>query len=348
MESDRIVKERRANRWLAWAGAALGIAGLAWVLRGFDLQRFLATIAGADLRFVLLVPVVVLVEQLVRAWKWRQLLWPLRAVGTASLFGAIMAGYLLAVLIPFGFGTIARSWLVARRERLRLAAVLATVALDRLSDGVVFVALVPLALLGTAFPDPTGGVRAGLAWGGLSSFVLFAASIAALDLFRRQAARPGPLVGRIARRLPARAARPLARLAASFVEGVNWPGQPWRGAGIVAASVAIKLFATLQMAVAGLAFGVTLRPAEYLFVMVFLGFLAILGHFLRLAGGFVIGAVFALRLLGVPEEEALAMALVVQAANLLAVAGVGALALWSQGVALSEARRAARQADLAP
>jgi len=83
---------------------------------------------------------------------------------------------------------------------------------------------------------------------------------------------------------------------------------------------------------------VSLRPAEYLFVMVFLGFLVILGHFLRLAGGFIIAAVFALRLFGVPEEEALAMALAIQAMNILCVAGVGAVAFWGQGIVLSEVR----------
>jgi hypothetical protein len=43
-------------------------------------------------------------------------------------------------------------------------------------------------------------------------------------------------------------------------------------------------------------------------------------------------------LLGVPEEQALAMVLVVEAANLLSVAGIGAVALWSQGVAISDMR----------
>jgi hypothetical protein len=36
------------------------------------------------------------------------------------------------------------------------------------------------------------------------------------------------------------------------------------------ASIVIKLFAAMQMLAAGLAFGVMLRPAEYLFVMIFL------------------------------------------------------------------------------
>ena len=79
--------------------------------------------------------------------------------------------------------------------------------------------------------------------------------------------------------------------------------------------------------------------------MVFLGFLVIAGHFARIAGGFILGAVFVLTRLGVPEEEALAMALIVQASNLLSVAGIGALALWLQGIALADLSSGAKRAS---
>jgi glycosyltransferase 2 family protein len=280
------------------------------------------------------------VEQLIRAWKWRQILWPLRAISTLRLFGAIMAGYLLATIIPFGFGTIARAWLVAHRGNLKVTAVLASVALDRLTDGLVFVCLVPIAVLGTTFDDPSGAIRTGLAWGGASSLVLFVLLILGLEYYRRQTTSPGPLLKRIGNRLPSFVGEPVRRLAASFGEGINWPQDRWRGVGIAVASLAMKLLAAGQLLAAGLMFDVALHPAQYLFVMVFLGFLVILGHFLRLAGGFIIGAVFALRLLGVPDDEALAIALVIQAANVLSVAGVGALALSAQGIALPEVAKA--------
>ena len=335
------VANRKWQRWLPWVGALLGIAALTWVLRKFDLDRFLATVAKADWRFIIAVPLVVIAEQIVRGWKWRQLLWPVRAIGTAYLFGAIMAGYLLAALVPFGFGTIARSWLVARREQLKLTSVLATVAMDRLSDGILFVCLIPAVLLFATFPDP-GGIRAGLLWGGLGTLLFFGLVSVCLGLYRQQASAPALWLTKFLARLPAGLTAPVRRVAASFAEGINWP-PGWRGAAVVAATAVMKLLAATQFLWAGLAFGVLLRPAEYLFVMVFIGFLVVLGHFARVAGSFIIGALFVLNVLGVQSEEALAMVLVVEAANLLSVAVVGALALWSQGVALSDVRAAARR-----
>ncbi|MBA3520197.1 MAG: flippase-like domain-containing protein [Rhizobiales bacterium] len=336
--TDLVAASRNRRRWLPWVGGLLGIAALAWVLRGFDLDRFLAVLAGADARFVALVPLAIMGEQFVRAWKWRQLLSPLRPVPTLYLFGAIMAGYLLAILVPFGFGTVARSWLVARRENLKLVSVLATVALDRLTDGIVFACLVPVALISVAFPDPTGGVRAGLIWGGAGSFVLFALALAALIAYRRGALSADGRLAQLLGRLPARAAEPARRLAAAFAEGLAWPRETWRGIGIVLASLAIKLIAATHFLWASLALGVALEPGQYLFLLVFLGFLIILGHFARVAGSFVIGAVFALGLFGVEEEKALAMVLIVEAANLLSIAAIGAIALWAQGVAVGELR----------
>ena len=221
-----------------------------------------------------------------------------------------------------------------------MSSVLATVALDRLTDGVVFALLVAVALLLVVFPDPTGGIRAGLAWGAAGSLVLFVLVLLSLMVYKRGASRAdGRLVGLILR-LPAPMVGPVQRVTASFATGIVWPCELGRGLGIVLASVAIKLIAATHLMWAGLAMDAGLLPAQYLFVMVFLGFLVILGHFARITGSFVIGGIFALGLFGVSEERALAMLLVVQGASLLSVASIGAFALWRQGVALSELRTA--------
>ena len=321
------------QRWWRWFGALLGAAILVWVLRRFDLDRFRAILVQADLRYLVLLPLAIIGEQWVRAWKWRQLLYPIRPIGTLRLFGAIMAGYLTGLLVPFGFASLTRSWLVARREGLPTSAVLATVALDRLTDGVVFALLVPLALALVVFPDPNGDIRAGLSWGAAGSLVLCVLLLLALAAYRSGVLRPGLLD-----RLPERLAGPVRRAAAGFASGIVCPRQPWRGLGIAISSIVIKLIAATHFLWVGLALGAALQPAQYLFVMVFLGFLVILGYFARVAGSFVIGAVFVLGLFGVAEERALAMVLTVETTSLLSVAGFGAFALWRQGVALADLR----------
>lgn len=336
----------RRGRWWPWIGAIVGLAALAWVLRRLDLERFRADLARADIRFILVVPLAVVAEQWVRAWKWRQLLHPIRpAIDTLHLLGAIMAGYLINMLAPFGFSALVRSWIVARREGLTTSGVLATAAIDRLTDGIVFALLVPAALVLVAFPDPAGDLRAGLAWAAFGSLALFILLLFALVLYKRDTLDPGGRVLRLAGQLPPRFARPVERVSISFAQGIVWPHELWRGVGIAVASVAIKGIAATHFLWAGLAFGVALRPGEYLFLMVFLGFVAILGRFARIPGSFIVAAIFALGLFGVGEATALALVLVVQAASLLSVATIGALALWRQGVALADLCTAGREHD---
>ena len=326
------------RHWWTATGLIIAVPALAWVLWRVDFDRLLRVIADADIVYLLLLPPIIAGEQLIRAWKWRQLLLGVRRIGILRLFVAIMAGFFATVVIPLGVSPLVRSWLVARRESLTVAAVLATTAIDRMVDGVVFCGFVAAALLFAAAPDPDGTIRLGLMVAGGGSLALFALLLALLAHFKTDVAREGNPLMAIIGRLPPRLAEPAQRFLRAFATGILWPRSPWRGAGILLASVVMKTTAITHFLWAGLAFGVALRPQDYLFLMVFLGFVHILVHFTRIPGGGILGAVFALDLLGVDDEQALAMALMVQAAAMLTVTGIGALAFWRSGVTLDDLR----------
>ena len=77
----RIATRLNLRKW-RWLGAASGLVLLAWVLRDLDPSRFLAILAKAEIWPLLLLPAATVLEQLLRAFKWRQMLYPLRPVGT--------------------------------------------------------------------------------------------------------------------------------------------------------------------------------------------------------------------------------------------------------------------------
>lgn len=328
----------RWQRWWSVLGALVGLGAVVWVVGRVDHERLGDAVMGADLVPLAMVPLAVAAEQLVRAWKWRQILHDIRPVRTLRLFGAVMAGYFATTLIPLGISPLVRSWLVARLEGLKMSAVLATAAIERLVDGVVFTGFVALALALVAFPDPSGAIRLGLLLGGGGGLVGFSLALYGLARFKGRAADPAGWPARLAGRLPLRFSGPVLAVLQSFAKGVAWPRQRWRGVAVVLASVTMKLVSLTHFFWAGLGFGVVLGLADYVFLMVFLGFLLILSRLARVPGGFLLGAVFALDLVGVPEEQALAMVLVVQTAVILTVSGVGAFALWRSGLALGDLR----------
>lgn len=321
-------------------GLTIGLAVLAWIFWRIDYGRLREILIKADIVYLIAVPAAIAAELVVRGWKWRQLLYEIRPIGVFRLFGATLVGYLANVIVPLGISPIVRSWLIARLERLKMSAVLATVIIDRFIDGVVFVGFVVLVLGFAAFPDPSGNIRTGLVIGGAANLVLFSTLLYALARYRRSAQRDAGFVLRCLRRLPKRYAASATAIAISFAEGIVWPKQRWRGAGIVVSSIVIKLIAITHFVWAGLAFDVLLEPADYVFLVVFLGFLIILSRFARIPGGFILGAIFALNLLGVEKETALAMTLLVHFSTLLVLALGGGLAMWRNGFTLADLRRA--------
>jgi cytochrome c553 len=76
--------------------------------------------------WLLVLGATILLEQWLRGWKWRQILFDLKPISRARLLGAILAGYGVAILVPLGISPLVRSWLIARLEGLRMATVLVT------------------------------------------------------------------------------------------------------------------------------------------------------------------------------------------------------------------------------
>ncbi len=341
-------KKKKKLGWWAVGGAVGCILILGWILWRIDVDRLRQVVVEADSRYIFIILFTLAAEQLLRGWKWRQLLFQIKPIPTLRLFGAIMAGYFANIVIPLGISPLVRSWLVARQENLRVGTVLATAAIDRLVDGVVFAGFVALALGFTTFPDPDGNLRTGLMVGGLGSLVLFAFILFALARWKQKKNYHDNwtirFVGLFADRLTA----PLGRFLGSFNAGIVWPEKIWRSTGIIFASIGIKLIATTHFLWAGLAFGVVLRPAEYVFLLVFLGFLIILTRAARVPGGFLVGGVFALDLLNVAEEQALAMVLLVHFATLITVSCIGAFTFWRNGIAITDLRSFRENSDKHP
>lgn len=327
------------HRWLTWLGAAVGLALIAFLAWRLDWRQFAQVLRSARLEFVVATFLAITLEQLLRAWKWRQLLHPLCRSGAFRLFGATMAGYLANLLMPLGLSPFVRSWLVARQQQIPMSSVLATVAIDRLIDGLVFASIVVFVVVAAIIPDPNGSIGLGLLLGAGGSA---AAIVIVFILFARHKRRSATGVGFVlglADRLPARFTVRARSLAVAFADGIVWPRERWRGSAIVLSSIVIKLLAASHLFWAGLAFGVLLDPLVYLALLAILGFIVILAHMARVPAGFVVGAVFALDLFGVGNAAALAMITVVMATNMLVVAVFGSWGLWVHGVGLRDLGR---------
>ena len=319
-------------------GAALAIAALSWLYQGIDLKKFMSAVATANWAWLIVLAGTILLEQLTRGWKWRQILFDLKPISSLRLFGAILAGYGVAVLIPLGISPLVRSWLIARLEDLRFACVLVTSAIERFLDGIVFALFATLVAIIGQIPEVEGDVRTGLAVAGGLNLLLFAALLYLLFAGRSPLNRQDARLSRCIDWLAAKGGARLEGLRAAIQEGIIWPRDRRRQIGAVVASVMMKIISATHFLWAGLAVGIVLRPFDYLFLMIFAGFALVLARFIRVPGGFVIGSGFALKLLDVPDEQALAMILFNHIISIVLMVGLGLLFLWRSGIDIREAR----------
>jgi len=321
---------------LSWALGAAGLAVFAWVLWRIDYEAFLNAVANASGAFVALVSVAILFEQWVGAAKWRLLLAELGSTRLSRVFAANMAASLANYVVPVAGSPIVRSWLVARCERLPFASVLATIAVDRLVDGAAFLAFAAAAIVLVAMPQSGESLRTGLIAGAAGSAAILAVLVALLAAFRRTVRTGGTGARRLITWVPARLRERAHGILDALVQGTGWPRSPARAAAIVLLALCVKALAVTHLLWAGLALGVWLGIAQYVLLMVLLGFVHVLARFVQIPGGWLLAATFLLELFGVDRERALAMALIVQVSAIVSVTAAGAAALAWFGAELRE------------
>lgn len=209
--------------WKAIAGLLLGAALLAFSLRGVDLGAVLAEIRRADPWLFLASIAFATAPILVRAWRWKSLLEPVRKdTSFQARFRATAIGFMANNVLPARIGEFARAYAFSKMEPVPVVASVASLVVERLFDGVVVVTLllVPMAMPG--FPaveslgrqDPRAAATTMIA-------ILGAILLVALAMVLRPRAvlRVSETVSN--RVLPARFRAPVLRALEGFVGGLG-------------------------------------------------------------------------------------------------------------------------------
>ena len=320
-------------RWIVpLVGAGLALSAIFYLYRGLDFGRLLIELQNTKFRWIVMLAAAILLEQLVQGWKWRQLLFEIKPISSWRLMGAFLSGYGANVMVPIGVSPLVRSWLVARLESLRIASVLVTTATSRFVDGIVFAIIAGIVAMSGQIPNLEGNLQAGLAAAGALNLAIFSTILWMLFTSRVRFSDDASIISRTVDWIADKSRGKFGDLRTGLSEGIIWPKNRQRQVNIVVASFTMKAIAATHFLWAGLAVGVLLPPMDYLFLMVFAGFGLVLARFVRVPGGFVIGSGFALKLLGVADETALAMILFNHMITLILVVGIGLMVLWRSGV----------------
>lgn len=122
--------------------AVLTILFLWLAFRGTDFGKLLASMGGANYWWILLSFVLLIISHVIRAFRWRYLLEPIKpAIGLRNLFSAVMIGYLFNNILPRA-GELARPYVIGREEGISKSAAFGTIVVERIMDTASFLFLV--------------------------------------------------------------------------------------------------------------------------------------------------------------------------------------------------------------
>lgn len=327
-QNDGATAVRRAGGWRVWVGIAVSAVFLFLAFRGQNPGDIWRTLRTVDLRW--LPPALLLYAGGVwlRAVRWSVLLRPVAPLAPRDVLPTVLAGYTANNILPLRTGELVRAYLLGRAYGIRKSAVIASIAVERLFDGLTMLAFLLLAMT-AASVSPTAELRR-LA---LVAALLFALALAMLATLLLGGDHRDRLLAVLLRPVPAGLGERIRSIASAFLGGL---GSLRRGGDLLLVAATSLLAwgfeAAMYWAIAQ-GFGAALRPAFTPAAALLTTGVANLATLVPAAPGYVgtfeAGVTLAVvGALGVGRALALSYALLVHATLWFPVTVVGAWCWW--------------------
>ncbi|MFB0517658.1 MAG: lysylphosphatidylglycerol synthase transmembrane domain-containing protein [Acidobacteriota bacterium] len=208
-----------------WLGIFLGGFLLYLFLRGANFTLVINKIRGANYLLIGFSLGLALLVYLVRAYRWKFLLMPLKETRLTNLFSTTIIGYMVNSLIPGRLGEIVRPYLLGQKEGLSKTAAFATIIVERIFDLITLLALFSLYLmLAPSLPylsSEESAIMSRVEWTGVISAIAGAALIALLLLWHLKIHLFIKVAEKLSSFLPARFSQGLSRGISSFAQGLT-------------------------------------------------------------------------------------------------------------------------------
>lgn len=321
------------SSWRVWLGFAVSLIFIYFAIRGQDFDLILESLRGASYIWLLPALLVYYAGVGVRSLRWAYLLRPIQRIQAKRLFPIVAIGYMGNNVLPLRAGEVVRSYALSARFGIRKTGSLATIAVERIFDGLTMVLFMLIASLSVAL---TSDLR--------NLFVVATGLFVALSLVLFvMVFAPGIRVRLVALAvtiLPDRFGARVERMANSFMEGLGILRRRQDLLVVAAASVlAWSLEASMYYFIA-VGFDLNLSPAAVLMVTAVANLATLIPSSPGYVGPFEAGVVLVLAgALDIQREMALSYAVVVHAALYFPITLTGFFFWWRESLSWRDIRR---------
>lgn len=316
--------EKRTSRWLLALTLLLAAGLLFLAFRGVNWRDLVGTVQQARLEYLALAVGMGSASYLVRGLRWRILICAEKFVAPATVFWAMMVGYLGNSFLPARAGEVIRAVMLGRSARLSKSFVLATALTERLLDVIALVLI---------------GLAAIFSLEGLPDWLLSAVKVmGALGLAGLFVVLAAPRLENLLRRsliwlpLPATLRVRLVNFMEQFLLGMRALQHPGRALGFAGLTAAIWLVDALGAMVIAQSLNLSLALPQALLLLAAMGLVSAVPSTPGYVGLYQFVAVTVLAPFGFSQSAALAYILVLQAGTYLVVSVGGGLGWWRLGV----------------
>ena len=132
--------------WRFWVGIIISAIFIGILLYRVQFEEVILTIRQANYLFVTPAIGIYFVSILFRALRWHYILRPIERVPIATLFIVVIIGYTANNLLPARLGEIVRAYYLARKTSVRDSTSLATIAVERVYDGITLLVFGAIAI----------------------------------------------------------------------------------------------------------------------------------------------------------------------------------------------------------
>jgi len=297
--------------WRAWLGICISLVFLYFAFRGQDFGEIRRALGEVNLLWTIPALMLYFCGVWIRALRWRVLLRPVVSVSARELFPVAIVGYMANNVLPLRAGELVRSIVVRQRFGVRKTSVLATIAVERLFDGLTMLAFMLLAASFVSFTSQLENLA-------LVAFGLFAVVLIGLFALTLGGGFRDRLLQLVLGPMPTTMADRVERMAESFLTGLGVFRRRRDLLVVSGLSMLAWLFEASTYWVLAIGFGGTVRDSMGFAATLLTTGVANMATLIPSSPGYIGQFEYGVKLvlsgaLGVPESSALAYALLVHA-----------------------------------
>jgi uncharacterized protein (TIRG00374 family) len=325
------------KKWNMIIGPLIGALFLYLTLRQIDFANCWVYIRQAKLSWIVLAIVVYSSAFFVRSIRWKYLITPLKDIPRARLFSYLILGFFMNNLLPLRLGELVRAHVTGQKAGVTRSGVLATVVVERLFDGLAYVALFFVTILILPFPAWTKKSMA-------AGSVLFVVVLIILFVVARNQVFAVKLFSFLP--LPQKIRQRVNAIFSNFLRGLQALGHGPSLVKVFLLSIVVWTIEGIVFFIMGRSFGMPLSIFQGMLVMIVIG----MGAILPTAPGYVGTVEFlgttSLSFLGINKNLAFGYIITLHVLQLLTITFWGLRSLITEKITLSELIRIEKQEKL--